>query len=205
MSLLLQRKKETSIPPLEGGTYMAVCVGVIDIGTQYYERFKKSSPKVILIFEIPSERIEVDGESKPRWISGTYTQSMNSKSKLTELLTVWRGKVFNDVELEIGFDLTQQLGQPAMVQVTQSEKDGVVYSNLSGVSGIPKGMPAPTAEGELLLYDIGAPDEEVFGKLPEWIRKKIEASEEWQAAHIGTEELDIDMETGEVSDMEVPF
>lgn len=198
MSLKLQRKKGSDIPPLEGGTYMAVCVGVIDIGTQYNDRFKKSAPKVILIFEIPSERMEIDGESKPRWMSGTYTQSMNDKSKLSDILVTWRGKKFNDVELEIGFDLTQMLGVPAMIQVTQTEKDGRVYSNLEGVSGIPKGLPAPQAEGELLCYEMENPNEAVFEKLPDWIKEKIRASAEWQSGHTAAEELDIDTETGEV-------
>ena len=205
MSLMLQRKAGSDIPPLDGGTYMAVCVGVIDIGTQYNDRYKKSAPKVIMIFEIPAERVEVDGESKPRWISGTYTQSMNDKSKLADILTTWRGKKFNDVELEVGFDLTQMLGEPAMVQITQTEKDGKVFANLEGVSGIPKGLPAPKAEGELLLYDMSAPDETVFEKLPEWIRGKIKASEEWQGGHTGAEELDIDEDTGEIKKEEVPF
>lgn len=207
MSLKLQRKKSSNIPPLDGGTYMAVCVGVIDIGTQYNERFKNSSPKVILIFEIPSERVDVEGESKPRWMSGTYTNSINDKSKLTEILTAWRGKQFNDVELEIGFDLTQMLGEAAMIQVVQSEKDGRVYANLAGVSGIPKGLPSPKAESELLCYDMDSPDSSVFDKLPEWIQGKIKASAEWQKAHTAAEELDIDKETGEVLniDEEAPF
>ncbi len=205
MSLMLQRKAGSDIPPLDGGTYMAVCVGVIDIGTQYNDRYKKSAPKVILIFEIPAERVEVDGESKPRWISGTYTQSMNDKSKLADILTTWRGKKFNDVELEVGFDLTQMLGEPAMVQITQTEKDGKVFANLEGVSGIPKGLPTPKAEGELLLYDMSAPDEAVFEKLPEWIRGKIKASEEWQGGHTGAEELDIDKDTGEITEEDIPF
>lgn len=205
MSLMLQRKAGSDIPPLDGGTYMAVCVGVIDIGTQYIERFKKSNPQVILIFEIPSERIEVEGESKPRWISGTYGMFMSEKSTLSKLLASWRGKKFNDVELEVGFDLTQMLGEPAMVQITQTEKDGKVFANLEGVSGIPKELPAPKAEGELLLYDMSAPDEAVFEKLPEWIRGKIKASEEWQGGHTGAEELDIDTDTGEITEEEIPF
>ena len=35
MSLKAKRKPANNIPPLDGGTYMSVCVGVIDLGEQY--------------------------------------------------------------------------------------------------------------------------------------------------------------------------
>ena len=35
MSLKAKRKPASDIPPLDGGTYMGVCVAVIDLGQQY--------------------------------------------------------------------------------------------------------------------------------------------------------------------------
>ena len=185
------------MPPMDAGVYFAVCVGIVDIGHQYSEKYKKSSPKVILIFEIPSERIEIDGENKPRWISGTYTNSLSKKAKLTESLIAWRGRNFTDPELE-NFDLSAMIGQPATVQVVQNENNGAVYANIAGITGLPKGVPVPTAENEFLVYDIDDPDDAVFEKLPEWIRDRIKASDEYSDSHTAEELLDIDTETGEV-------
>ena len=58
MSLKAKRKAASSIPPMDGGTYMAVCVAVIDLGEQYkqFEKQKqgKYAEECMFIFEIPS-------------------------------------------------------------------------------------------------------------------------------------------------------
>ena len=40
MSLKLKRKKRTTVPPLAGGTYLGICIGIIDLGEQYNQNFK---------------------------------------------------------------------------------------------------------------------------------------------------------------------
>ena len=79
MSLKAKRKVVSSIPPMDGGTYMGVCVAVVDLGQQYkqFEKQKqgKYAEECMFIFEIPDERVEVDGEDKPRWLSSRrFTQ-----------------------------------------------------------------------------------------------------------------------------------
>lgn len=191
MSLKLSRKKASSIPPLEGGTYMAVCVGVIDIGEQKNEAYNKYENKVILIFEIPSETVEVDGQQKPRWVSKTYTASLNEKSNLSKHLVSWRGRSFDEEELT-NYDVSEVLGKTAMIQILCEQGETGSYNVIAGVSGIPKGFPPPEAQSELLMYDMDEPDEEMFGKLPEWIQERIRKSTEYQERHTGTKELDID-------------
>ena len=83
---------------------MAVCIGVIDLGEQYSEVYKNYANKVLLIFEFPTEMVEVDGEKKPRWISREFTFSTSKKSKLLEFIGSWNGKQytaesFGEVEL----------------------------------------------------------------------------------------------------------
>ena len=60
-----------------------------------------------------------------------------------------------------------------------------------------------------MIFDMDSPDEKVLEKLPEWIQKKIKASDEYADSHVGEEILDIDTETGEVIEKkdakEVPF
>lgn len=46
---------------MDGGTYMAVCIGVIDLGEQYKQFDKQKQGKYaeecLFLFEIPDERV----------------------------------------------------------------------------------------------------------------------------------------------------
>ena len=99
MSLKIKRKSGTSVPPMEAGTYPAVCIGIVDLGEQYSETFKKYSDKLLIIWEIPSQTIEIDGEDKPRWLSKDFAASLHEKSVLHKILVSWRGKAFTEKEL----------------------------------------------------------------------------------------------------------
>lgn len=198
MSLKLRHKEKSVAPPLENGVYFAVCVGVIDLGHQYSPTFKTSTEKLMFMFEIPSERIEVDGEDKPRWISQEYTNSDSPKAKLPSVLSAWLGRELSKDDLK-EFDTRTMLGRAATLQVLQSpNKKGEIYANIAAITGLPKGIPAPQPENELMIFDMDSPDEKVLEKLPEWIQKKIKASDEYADSHVGEEILDIDTETGEV-------
>lgn len=172
----LKIKKTATIPPLEDNSYTAVCTAVIDLGEQYtqFEKQKQGTykPQCMFIFEIPDERVEVDGESKPRWISTKrFTAILSEKSGLFKFLTSWGNK---DIE---NIDLTSVLGRGAVLTISQKEKtDGTKYNNIEGIAGLPKGIPAPKPESELLAFDADEPDMEVLAKLPEWIQKLIEKS-----------------------------
>ena len=157
MSLKAKRKVVSSIPPMDGGTYMGVCVAVVDLGQQYkqFEKQKqgKYAEECMFIFEIPDERVEVDGEDKPRWLSSRrFTVSLHERAALFQMLTAWRGKALTDAELDPagdGFDLMQMAGVSAMLSVTVVEKDdGSKYNRIEAVTGFPKGLPAPKPESK---------------------------------------------------------
>ncbi len=205
MSLKAKRKPANNIPPLDGGTYMSVCVGVIDLGEQYRQFDKQKQGKYaeecMFIFEIPSERVQVDGEDKPRWLSSKrYTVSLHERSALYQMLTSWRGKALSDAELDPagdGFDLMQMAGQGAMLSVSVAEKDdGSLKNKIEAVTGFPKGIAPPQPESEILVFDADDPDMEVFGKLPEWIQDVIRKSTRF-ADNAPDEKVDIppDQET----------
>lgn len=205
MSLKAKRKPANNIPPLDGGTYMSVCVGVIDLGEQYRQFDKQKQGKYaeecMFIFEIPSERVQVDEEDKPRWLSSKrYTVSLHERSALYQMLTSWRGKALSDAELDPagdGFDLMQMAGQGAMLSVSVAEKDdGSLKNKIEAVTGFPKGIAPPQPESEILVFDADDPDMEVFGKLPEWIQDVIRKSTQF-ADNAPDEKVDIppDQET----------
>jgi hypothetical protein len=163
--------------PLEAGAYAAVCDMVVDLGVQASPGGQFAPKRTLMLrFQIPSERVEItkDGETKslPAVISRTLGLSLNEKATLRQLLQSWRGRAFTAEELK-KFDLVNVLGKPAFINVTHSVKGDKTYANLTSIMPLPKGMPAPTLEGEALTYSIDDPDPVMFDKLPAWVQDKI--------------------------------
>ena len=73
MGLKIKDRAKPKLPPLEPGVYIAVCVGVIDLGEQYSEKFKNYRNEVQFVWELAGETVEVDGEVKPRQLSRTFS------------------------------------------------------------------------------------------------------------------------------------
>lgn len=134
MSLVVKETGGVGAAPIEPGSYPARCVGVVDLGVQHNEFTGKDQEKVRLIFELPSERVQVEGEDKPRWLSKPYTASLHEKSSLRQDLDAWRGRAFTPEELA-GFDLSNVLGAPCLLSVTRQEgKGGRFYAKIAGIS-----------------------------------------------------------------------
>ena len=192
MSLKVKNRNKPSLPPIDGGTYPAVCVAIVDLGEQNNEKFKKYEDKVLLIWELPSVLIEVDGEQKPRWLSKDFSATLNEKSNLTKFLVPWRGKNFTEEELNgEGFDLKQMLGEGCLLQVIVEEKDGNQYNRITGCMGFPMGMPAPVTESELLWFDMDEWDDGTLMKLPEWVQAKVKKSTQYQKNHAPDTEIEV--------------
>lgn len=177
-----------SYEPVEAGTYPARCCAVIDLGLQHveYKGQKKDQEKVMLMFELPTERIEVDGEDKPRWLSNRYTVSLSEKATLRKTLDAWRGRPFTPEELA-GFNLASVVNAPCMLTVVNKEgKNGGVFANIKGVSKPMKGMVVPELESAPIIFDMEADNaEEVYEKLPDWVQKIIDESVTWKERKAG--------------------
>lgn len=212
MSLIISASTGgSSIAPLEAGTYPAICYGLIDIGWQYNEAYKKSSPKLIIMWEIPGETITIDGEEKSRVISQTYTVSLNEKATLRKDLTSWRGKDFTDEELK-AFDIRSILNVPCLLNIIHKESNGRTYANISGIMKLPKGVKVPRGTMEPVVFDLDTSDLDDIKELPEWIQKKIQESDTYKerVAGIGHETDGDDYEQPGIGDyeddeLELPF
>ena len=203
MSLKVKNKKGPSLPPIDGGTYPAVCVGVVDLGEQHNEKFKKYEDKVLFIWELPGVTIEVDGEQKPRWLSKDFSATLNEKSNLTKFLVPWRGKNFTDDELNgDGFNLKQMLGEGCLLQVIVEEKDGNQYNRITSCMGFPVGIPAPVTASELLWFDMDEWDDAAMAKFPEWVQEKIKKSTQYQKNHAPDTTVEV---MTPLPEQEVPF
>lgn len=157
------------------GTTLGICYGVIDIGLQQtsYQGLVNVKPQVILLFELCNELMD---DGRPFGVSKVYTASMNEKAILRKDITGWRGKAMSDEEAD-EFNLTSVLGKPCLLNITESVKGDRTYTNIAGISPVMRGMTVPKPHNALVVYDMDDPDPAVLEKLPEWIKKKIAASQ----------------------------
>lgn len=154
--------------------------------------------KLLVIWEIPSQTIEIDGEDKPRWLSKDFSVSLHEKSGLYQTLVSWRGKAFTEAELTedengfMQFSVLDMLGTGCFLQVIVEEKDSGSYNRITSVIALPAGMDAPKTETPLIAFDIDAWDNEVFNSLPGWIQERIKKSTQYQKLHVPTNPVDVD-------------
>jgi len=181
---LIAKKTGDSYPPIEGGTYQGICIGVVDIGTQYNTYFQKSNRKIVVIWELPEVRIEVEKDGRtvnlPRVISKTYTNSIHEKSNLGKDLAAWRGRAFT-AEEEQGFDVESMINTNCLVQIINIEKNKKTFANVSSVSKLMAGMKERKPESEIIVYSMDRgvyePPENLYG----WIKELIKQSGEYKA------------------------
>lgn len=159
------------------GTHFAVCNLIADCGLQPGSaQYPTPKRKLYLRFEIPAERVEYEKDGTqvegPITIGSYYNATMNEKSTFRHHLESWRGRKFTDDEAA-GFDVSSIVGKPCMLTITESQKGDKTYSNITGISAMPKGVTAAPAENDLLVYT-DFDDHKTFAKLPKWLQEKIE-------------------------------
>lgn len=147
-------------PP--AGNHPARLVAIIDLGSQPDSfnagKFKR---QCFLVWELIG--VQMTGMVNVNHLIGErYTTSLNEKAKLRAMVKTWRGKDLKDDEK---FDLTVMLGKPCLVTVAEVEgKNDKTYTNIAGVSSLPKGMTCGSPQREPAFWFIGC------GKdLPDWL------------------------------------
>jgi len=171
------------------GMHLARCYRIIDLGTQKSEYMGqvKYLHKISLGWEIHGT--DDNGkplrmkDNRPFAIFKNYTLSWSEKANLRLDLQSWRGKPFSQEEMR-RFDLKNVLGAWCMINVIErTGQDGKTYTNVNGVTPVPamikqNGLPAAVNKNE--LFNIADPDMELFNSFSDHLKKKIEASPEWQ-------------------------
>ena len=199
----LVAKQGNSIDPIEAGNHHGICVAVIDLGTQYNDRFQKEQPKVMITWELIDFPIESDNSDGFRLISREYTAVLSEKSNLYADLISWRGRDFTPEELE-GFNIKNVLGANCLVNVVNITKNNKTYSNVTAVAKLPKGMTAKKGTYQL-IYDMDEDVEAIPEGVPDWIKDKIKKSREWIAA-VNPQDYDEPAVTDtDVDDSDIPF
>jgi len=185
--------------PIPEGMYQGVAYMVFDLGTQFNERYNNSSRKVLVGWEIPDERIDIDGVSLPMVISKRYTLSLHEKAILRGDLEAWRSKKFTAEELN-GFDIAKLLGVNCNIQILHNENEGKTYANVVTVTPLMKGQEKKEVESEFLYYSF-EDNNDFPEETPEWIVKIAKKSQEWQDIH---ELGDVAMDAADAAQEEPP-
>ena len=181
--LIAPVKGGADFDPIAEGVYPAIVVGVYDVGTHHSEKWGKDQRKIVLSWEIPGERIEIerDGETQnlPRLVSSTYTLSLNEKSSLRRVVQALEGHALTDAEAET-YDLFDLAGRACQLQITHTTRDSRTYANVSAVMALPKGMAAPQGEMEPVTFTVDGADPNMLPEgMPGWIVERVKACAEF--------------------------
>lgn len=179
--------KETGgdFTPCPPGTHAAICIQVIDLGTQetsYMGGETEHKRQIRIGWEIPEERMS---DGRPFTIGKTYTFSSHKKAGLRLHLESWRGQAFKEEELSGApgsFDIKNILGKPCLLNVMQKEGQKGLYSVVTGVSKLPKGMAVPAASNGQVYLTLDKYDAHSYAVLGDYWRELIAKSPEYAVA-----------------------
>lgn len=120
------------------GMQQAVCAFVHDIGNQpgEYQGKPNIRHQIIVSWELAEKMVQGENAGKPFMVSKYYTLSLNEKSTLRKDLESWRGKAFNEEELQ-GFDVERLIGANCFLNITATEND---KRKIAAITPLPKGM-----------------------------------------------------------------
>lgn len=173
---------------IPAGNYIARCYQMIHIGTimDTYLGQPKIFNKVRIGWELPTEQRIFNPEKgyQPFVISKEYTLSMHEKATLRKLLASWRSKDFTEDEAKC-FDITKLIGVPCFLNIIHKpSKDGTkMYEEIAGVTPLPKGVICQAQINPSILWDYDNPDYSVYNLLPDFIKTKIQSSDEYKKLH----------------------
>lgn len=175
--------------PVEIGNYAARIAQVIDLGLQPQQPFqgnpKPPAHELMLTYELVTEFLKDDEGNdqldKPRWLSESFPLNHISKdmAKSTK-----RYKAIDPTNVA-GGDFTKLANAPLTVTVVHKPKpDGGVYVNVGNITPPMKGFPVPELVNPTRVFELDAPNLEVFRSFPEWIQEKIMSNLEYQGSKL---------------------
>ncbi len=183
MSRIIAKESGEDFVLAPEGTHVAICIGVVDLGTQRGEYMGKPTlrRKVRVTWELPDECLTAEGgEARPMMVAKQYTLSLSEKAALRHDLESWRGRAFTEAE-RAGFDISKLATVPCLVTIVHEKKSDKTYANIKGVTKIPKGTTPPKSPfNQPIVFAIeDGRNSPIYKALPEWLQKKIGECEEW--------------------------
>jgi hypothetical protein len=145
MGLKVSTNGSTAFAPAPEGVHRAVCISVIDLGTQNDVTYNKEKRKILLQWELVDEAMD---DGRPFIVSRRYNLSLFESSDLRKDLERWLSKKFKEDD---DFDVAELLGRPCQIQIIHNKKG---YADVSAVLPLGKGTIAPETSNSLTFYAI---------------------------------------------------
>lgn len=177
------KQERKQFDPVPAGNHVARLYQILHIGTipVVWEGKETLKDKVRLTFELSNKKkVFKEGEpEKPFSISREFTFSMAPKSALRPFIESMLGiKFLNDGEAT-AFDFENLNGQECLLNVVHKNVGGVIYANIQAATPIPDGMPVPSLFNPWSMLDVKTMPKEDIDTLPEFLRNKIQSSNEY--------------------------
>lgn len=168
------------------GTHNAVCIQILDLGTQVSEKWKSEMRQCSVGFELVDE---MNSEGEPFVVFKKYNlPGLGPKANLAKDLKAWLGIV---VEKDDEIDLDQTiLGKSCNITITYSEPDenDKVYDNITAITSPVKDprtkkVPVFKAKNEIQSCWLTKDDfnEDMYNGLVDWLKEKIAGTKEYKA------------------------
>jgi len=206
MPLAIPEESSGSYEKCPEGNHVAVCCGIVDLGTQYSEKYEKSQRKVMIEWEIVGD---TKSDGTPYYVNREYSFSMNQKADLRNDLESWRGVQFTKEDFG-KFELSNILGVGCMMNVNHEQSGDKVYPKVVSIARMPKTMPSPplVAKPRCLSLNPGEFDPDEMEGLWNRVLEKIKESPEYKAritGHAVTTTTASHRAAAELVEADIPF
>ena len=133
--------------PCPAGVQQAVCVDIVDHGTQptpWGDKWK---------VDVRWQTAERMADGSPYLVNKRYTLSLNEKANLRHDLEAWRGRPFTEAEV-MGFDLEKLIGVNCLLNVVhKAGAKGGTFANVVSIMPLAKGMTPIAPVGYVRVCD----------------------------------------------------
>lgn len=169
-------------PILEAGVYPARLVQLIDLGLQaqrpYQGKDKPPAQEIMLTYElVDAFMVDAEGnevEDKPRWVSETlpFYGLIADKAKSTQRYNAL------DPTGQYDGDFSRAIDTPINVTLVNNIIGDKTYTNVANIAAMRPRDAAncPPLVNDTKLFDLDAPNLDVFNSLPEWLQTKIKTN-----------------------------
>lgn len=215
-TLIAKEPPQSEWPKPESGLHNAICIKLIDMGTQTsnYKGKETIRRRFRIVWELYETAFQLNEntEMQPHTIEKEYTLSLHYNANLRQDLDSWRGVEFQKNELD-RFEMRKILGQPCILNIViKTSEKGRDYAKVENIikmktSDVEK-VPTPYNKIEMFSFEDAEPNWKMFESLPNYLQDIINTSPEMQDIREGSPdepESQLDSNLPDYDNDDVPF
>ena len=171
-----QEKKVREIP--KEGLTQAVCVGVVDLGTQETRQYGLKH-QLQLTFETPRLKTvfnDEDGE-QPFWQRAKFTWSFHEKAILPKAIAALYGVSV----LPATIKLNELIGKNCMINIKHLSNDDGTFAYIESYAPLMDGLTAELPQKAPFTFFFDNFTKEDFESLSEWQQEQLKETPEYKA------------------------